>query len=219
MQIQELINKVCTLSCTKEDLVLDYSSIKNLKLKDSKCSFIKYYNLNTILDAFNKCINKEWNIETLVSWCAIYTGIIEGEFLVTSKIEFKGVERLIYDLITTELDIFPGMYADETGYLDETPDILNKLKFYDSLWQQRKDLKAFTIERDLDPNAISVLTLLINENTKEYMTVSSIEDIIFDESIHRININELKQLILKLEKDKYKLVNYNENMYYKYIGK
>ena len=98
------------------------------------------------------------------------------------------------------------MYADETGYLDETPDILNKLKFYDSLWQQRKDLKAFTIERDLDPNAISVLTLLINEKTKEYMTVSSIEDIIFDESIHRININELKQLIHKLKKDKYKLV-------------
>lgn len=219
MQIQELINKVCTLSCTKEDLVLDYSSIKNLELKDSKCSFIKYYNLNTILEAFNKCINKEWNIETLVNWCSIYTGIIEGEFLVNSKINFKGVERLIYDLITTELDIFPSMYADETGYLDETPEILNKLKFYDSLWQQRKDLKAFTIERDLDPNAISVLTLLINEKTKEYMTVSSIEDVIFDESIHRININELKQLIHKLKKDKYKLVNYNENMYYKYIGK
>lgn len=219
MQVEDLIEKVCTFSCTKEDLVLDYSSIKNIKLKDSECSFIKYYNLNTIFEAFNKCLNKEWNIETLVSWCSIYTGIIEGEFLVTSKIEFKGVERLIYDLITTELDIFPGMYADETGYLDETPDILNKLKFYDSLWQQRKDLKAFTIERDLDPNAISVLTLLINEKTKEYMTVSSIEDIIFDESIHRININELKQLILKLEKDKYKLVNYNENMYYKYIGK
>lgn len=207
MQIQELINKVCTLSCTKEDLVLDYSSIKNIKLKDSECSFIKYYNLNTIFEAFNKCINKEWNIETLVSWCAIYTGIIEGEFLVTSKIEFKGVERLIYDLITTELDIFPGMYADEIGYLDEKPEILNKLKFYDNLWQQRKDLKAFTIERDLDPNAISVLTLLINEKTKEYMTVSSIEDIIFDESIHRVNINELKQLILKLEKDKYKQVH------------
>lgn len=219
MQVEDLIEKVCTFSCTKEDLVLDYSSIKNLERKYSKCSFIKYYNLNTILEAFNKCINKEWNIETLVNWCSIYTGIIEGEFLVTSKIDFKGIERLIYDLITTELDIFPGMYADETGYLDETPEILNKLKFYDSLWQQRKDLKAFTIERDLDPNAISVLTLLINEKTKEYMTVSSIEDIIFDESIHRININELKQLILKLEKDKYKLVNYNENMYYKYIGK
>ena len=219
MQVEDLIEKVCTFSCTKEDLVLDYSSIKNLELKDSKCSFIKYYNLNTILDAFNKYINKEWNIETLVNWCSIYTGIIEGQFLVTSKIDFKGIERLIYDLITTELDIFPSMYADETGYLDETPDILNKLKFYDSLWQQRKDLNAFTIERDLDPNAISVLTLLINEKTKEYMTVSSIEDIIFDESIHRININELKQLILKLEKDKYKLVNYNENMYYKYIGK
>ena len=219
MQVEDLIEKVCTFSCTKEDLVLDYSSIKNLERKYSKCSFIKYYNLNTILEAFNKCINKEWNIETLVNWCSIYTGIIEGEILVTSKIDFKGIERLIYDLITTELDIFPGMYADETGYLDETPEILNKLKFYDSLWQQRKDLKAFTIERDLDPNAISVLTLLINEKTKEYMTVSSIEDIIFDESIHRININELKQLILKLEKDKYKLVNYNENMYYKYIGK
>lgn len=219
MQVKDLIEKVCTLSCTKEDLVLDYSSIKNIKLKDSECSFIKYYNLNTIFEAFNKCINKEWNIETLVSWCSIYTGIIEGEFLVTSKIEFKGVERLIYDLITTELDIFPGMYADEICYLDEKPEILNKLKFYDNLWQQRKDLKAFTIERDLDPNAISVLTLLINEKTKEYMTVSSIEDVIFDESIHRVNINELKQLILKLETDKYKLVNYNENMYYKYIGK
>lgn len=207
MKIEELINKVCTLSCTKEDLVLDYSSIKNLELKDSKCSFIKYYNLNTILDAFNKYINKEWNIETLVNWCSIYTGIIEGDFLVNSKINFKGVERLIYDLITTELDIFPGMYANEIGYLDEKPEILNKLKFYDSLWQQRKDLKAFTIERDLDPNAISVLTVLINEKTKEYMTVSSIEDIIFDESIHRVNINELKQLMLKLEKDKYKQVH------------
>lgn len=76
MQIQELINKVCTLSCTKEDLVLDYSSIKNLERKDSKCSFIKYYNLNTILEAFNKYINKEWNIENLVNWCSIYTGII-----------------------------------------------------------------------------------------------------------------------------------------------
>lgn len=42
MKIEELINKVCTLSCTKEDLVLDYSSIKNLELKDSECSFIKY---------------------------------------------------------------------------------------------------------------------------------------------------------------------------------
>lgn len=207
MQIQELINKVCTLSCTKEDLVLDYSSIKNLELKDSECSFIKYYNLNTILEAFNKCINKEWNIETLVSWCSIYTGIIEGDFLVNSKINFKGVERLIYDLITTELDIFPGMYADETGYLDEKPEILNKLKFYDNLWQQIKDLKAFTIERDLDPNLISVFSILINEKTKEYMTVSSIEDVIFDESIHRVNINELKQLILKLEKDKYKQVH------------
>lgn len=99
------------------------------------------------------------------------------------------------------------MYADETDYLDEAPDILNKLKFYDCLWQQRKDLKAFTIEQDLDPNAISVLTVLINEKTKEYMTVSSIEDIIFDESIYRININELKQLIHKLEKDKYKQVH------------
>ena len=39
------------------------------------------------------------------------------------------------------------------------------------------------------------------------MTVSSIEDVIFDESIHRVNINELKQLILKLEKDKYKQVH------------
>lgn len=43
MQVKDLIEKVCTLSCTKEDLVLDYSSIKNLELKDSKCSFIKYY--------------------------------------------------------------------------------------------------------------------------------------------------------------------------------
>lgn len=99
------------------------------------------------------------------------------------------------------------MYADETDYLDEAPEILNKLKFYDSLWQQRKELKAFTIERDLDPNAISVLTILINEKAKEYMTVSSIEDIIFDESIHRININELKQLIHKLERIKYKQVH------------
>lgn len=210
MQVKDLIEKVCTLSCTKEDLVLDYSSIKNIKLKDSECSFIKYYNLNTIFEAFNKCINKEWNIETLVSWCSIYTGIIEGEFLVTSKIDFKGIERLIYDLITTELDIFPSMYADETDYLDEAPEILNKLKFYDCLWQQRKELKAFTIERDLDPNAISVLTILINEKAKEYMTVSSIEDIIFDESIHRININELKQLIHKLERIKYKQVHKEE---------
>lgn len=210
MQVKDLIEKVCTLSCTKEDLVLDYSSIKNLELKDSKCSFIKYYNLNTILEAFNKCINKEWNIETLVNWCSIYTGIIEGQFLVTSKIDFKGIERLIYDLITTELDIFPSMYADETDYLDEAPEILNKLKFYDCLWQQRKELKAFTIERDLDPNAISVLTILINEKAKEYVTVSSIEDIIFDESIHRININELKQLIHKLERIKYKQVHKEE---------
>ena len=40
MQIQELINKVCTLSCTKEDLVLDYSSIKNIKLKENSSEFI-----------------------------------------------------------------------------------------------------------------------------------------------------------------------------------
>lgn len=71
----------------------------------------------------------------------------------------------------------------------------------------KKRLKSFYYRTRLSPNAISVLTLLINEKTKEYMTVSSIEDIIFDESIHRININELKQLILKLEKDKYKQVH------------
>ena len=42
------------------------------------------------------------------------------------------------------------------------------------------------------------------------MTVSSIEDIIFDESIYRININELKQLIHKLERIKYKQVHKEE---------
>ena len=41
MQVEDLIEKVCTFSCTKEDLVLDYSSIKNLERKDSKCSFIR----------------------------------------------------------------------------------------------------------------------------------------------------------------------------------
>ena len=65
MYDKDLTNKVCNLTCTKEDVCRDQSIIKY----DYENPFKKYYDIDIIVGAINKYISKE---------CAIYT-IQEGQ--------------------------------------------------------------------------------------------------------------------------------------------
>ena len=60
MYDRELIQKVCALKCSKEEVVRNQTTIKY----DTAHPFKTYYNVSTITGAINKYISNEWDDQT-----------------------------------------------------------------------------------------------------------------------------------------------------------
>ena len=61
MYDKEMIRKVCDLTCPKEEVVRNQTTIKY----DTEHPFKTYYNVSTITGAITKYISKEWDDQTL----------------------------------------------------------------------------------------------------------------------------------------------------------
>ena len=76
MYDKELIEKVCTLTCSKSDVDRDQTTVKY----DTEYPFRKYYSIEIIKGAIEKFLSGEWDAQTLAGWACIYDWILCGGF-------------------------------------------------------------------------------------------------------------------------------------------
>lgn len=100
---KNLFESICNLTCEKEDFNFNPANRRKVKY-DLEDPFIKYYSYDSIVKAFNKYINKEWDDKTLAHWFCVYCWILNGGFSSKTKSSLNLVEELITFIISDYLD-------------------------------------------------------------------------------------------------------------------
>jgi len=217
MYDKDLINKVCNLTCTKEDLYRNTTSINY----DIGYPFKKYYDVNTIIGALNKYLSKEWDDRTLANWCCIYNWIICGGFHDDLKEDFNPLELFLVNAISWDLD---GLsFFDETYYLEngveEIYEWIEQYKGWDHIWQTRVEWKGVYSPIGLfDKVNGHQYVVLINDIRKEYMIIFS-QDLNNNykhqnEYLKFTSKNKFVKLIEKLKENEYTIISCSEDYYY-----
>ena len=212
MYDKELIERICNLTCSKEDLWENQTTSINY---DSEYPFRKYYDVNIIIKAINKYISKEWDDQTLAGWCCIYNWILCGGFSNDVKEDLNPLEQYLFNDLSWELD---GLsFFDEETYFEESKDeiyeIIESFKNWDHIWQTRDSWKGVYA-----PIGVFDLTngdqyvLLVNETLKEYM-------ILFSEGHLSNNYKHQNDYLRYTSRNKFvKLEKYLKNNGYTMLG-
>lgn len=214
MYNKKLIEKVCNLTCSKEDVCVNQTSIRY----DKDYPFEKYYNIDTIVGAINKYLSKEWDDETLAGWACIYDRIICGGFRKGVKEDFNTLEQFIVDVISWDLD---GLSFHDDALLEEEgiEYMYGRIEGYknlDKLWKTRNDWKCFY-------SAVGYYTkcndeqyvVLFNDKTKEYIIILSdhLENGYSDEYVRFIAEDKFIELIEQLDEEGFAVLHYDEKWY------
>ncbi|MBQ3014491.1 MAG: hypothetical protein IJD75_05090, partial [Clostridia bacterium] len=112
MYDKDLTRRICDLSCTKNDIAVNQTTVKY----DTEQPFIKYYSLSTLRGAIEKYLFKEWDDTTLAGWACLYCWILSGGFDDNLKEDLNSFESFFKDLLTWDLDglsFFSEEYWDE----------------------------------------------------------------------------------------------------------
>ena len=172
MYDKELIEKVCNLTCSKEEVCRDQTTINY----DVDHPFEKYFDVNIIIGALNKYISKEWDETTLAHWFCIYDYIICGGFSDDLKEDYNPLERFITEVISWDLD---GLsFFDEEAYLDDGINtIYGWIEWYkniDHIWKTRDSWHGvYAAIGEYDSENRQQYVLLINDKLKKYMIIFS----------------------------------------------
>jgi len=216
MYDKDLIERVCNLTCTKEDVVRNQNTIKY----DTEYPFNKYYDINAIIGAFNKYLSKEWDDLTLSGWFCIYDWIIRGGFFNIVE-DLNPLEQFLVDVISWDLDglsFFDEEYL-ENG-LDEVYESMEQLKNLDHVWQTRFEWKGvYSPIGECDKGNGEQYVVLINDKTKEYMIMYSdyFKNGYEDEFFKYVSEEEFKKLIEELKTKDYTIISFAEELYYSEI--
>ncbi len=216
MYDKDLIERVCNLTCSKEDVCRDQTTINY----DCEYPFRKYYDVNIIIGAINKYISKEWDIQTLASWFCKYDWILCGGFSNKLKEDLNPLEQYLCDDLSWTLD---GLsFCDCENYFEEPEKeifaLIEDFKNWDHIWQTRDSWKGVYAPID-EYNIINgdQYVLLINDKLKEYMIVFS-EHLSNNykhqnEYLRYTTKNKFVKLVEKI-KDEYKIISRSEEFYY-----
>lgn len=214
MHDKDLIEKICNLTCDKNDVYRNQTTINY----DYEYPFKKYYDVNIIIGAFNKYLSKEWDDRTLAGWFCIYNWIICGGFHDDLKENLNSLEEFLKDVISWYLD---GLsFFDEENYLEDgMNDVyswIDGFKNLDHIWQTRNDWKAvYAMVGKFAAFNENQYVVLINEKLNEYIIIHSdhLENGFEDEIFKYTTEEEFAKLIEKL-KENYKIISCSEEFYY-----
>ena len=218
MYDKELIERICKLTCSKEDVCRNQTTINF----DSEYPFRKYYDVNIIIKAINKYISKEWDDQTLAGWCCIYNWILCGGFSNDVKEDLNPLEQYLFDDLSWGLD---GLsFFDEETYFEESKDeiyeIIESYKKWDHIWQTRDSWKGIYAPIGMfDLTNGNQYVLLVNETLKEYMILFS-EGHLSNNYKHQNDYlrytsrNKFIKLEKHLKKNGYTMLGCSERFYY-----
>lgn len=211
MYDKNLIEKICNLSCTKEELYTNQSTINY----DCEFPFKKYYHIDIIISAFNKYLSKEWDEHILARWCCIYMWILRGGFSKNLKEDLNFLEEFLVDTLIWELDSLT--FCDERE--DNIYSIIENFKTLDHVWQTRNSWKGvYATIGEFDLSNGDQYVLLINEELKEYIIIFSTGHLSNNyqhqnEYLRYTTKNKFVKLVEKI-KNKYKNISHSEEYYY-----
>ena len=212
MYDRELIQKVCALTCSKEEVVRNQTTIKY----DTVHPFKKYYNVSAITGAINKYISKEWDDQTLAHWACIYCWILSGGFDDNVKEDLDTLEGFFRDVVTWDLDGL-SFFSAEGNDLQDMHECIELFECYDHIWQTRKQWRAvYAMIGPFAKTNEDQFVALINDTTKEYMIIHSdhLENGFEDEYFKFVTQAEHVLLIEQLKNSGYQILSCSEEYYY-----
>ena len=215
MYDKELIQRVCNLSCLKEEVERDQTTIKY----DTEHPFRKYYSLSTIKGAIEKYISNEWDDQTLADWACIYCWILSGGFDDNIIDDLNSFERFFKDFITWDLDGL-SFFSAENQEAYEMQEMIEQFEHFDHIWQTRNEWKAvYAMIGSFAEENEDQYSLLVNNTKKEYMIMYSdhLENGYEDEYFHFVSQDEHVALVEQLKKDGYTMLSCSEEYYYSEI--
>lgn len=207
-----LIQRVCSLTCTLEDVVREQTTIKY----DNEQPFKKYYNVSSITGAIERYISGEWDDIMLAHWACIYSWILCGGFAKDKIDDLNSFERFFRNFITWDLDglSFFSAEADDERDMEE---LIRLYKDYDHIWQTRDEWRCVyaMIGQYAKENGDQYVAL-INDTTREYMIMYSdhLENGYEDDHFRFVSKKEHLALTSRLKDEGYTLLPCSEDFYY-----
>lgn len=209
---KELIQKICDVTCTKDEVCRDQTTIKY----DTQFPFKKYFNLDSIVKAIGMYTSHNWNDATLASWFCIYNWIICGGFSDDLKENLTPLEEFLKEVISWDLDglsFFDESVSEES---EDLTDVIQSFKDFLHILNTINDWKCYyaCVGEECKWNDENYI-VLINDKTKEYMMVSSafLEIEYSDDIFHHLEDKEFIQLIKELKRNNYKSLPHSEYWY------
>ena len=212
MYDRELIQKVCALTCSKEEVVRNQTTIKY----DTAHPFKKYYNVSTITGAINKYISNEWDDQTLAHWACIYCWILSGGVGNNKTEDLNTLEWFFKAVVTWDLDGLSFFSAGDND-LQDMHECIELFECYDHIWQTRKQWRAvYAMIGPFAKTNEDQFVALINDTTKEYMIIHSdhLENGFEDEYFKFVTQAEHVLLIEQLKNSGYQILSCSEEYYY-----
>ncbi|MBQ2738463.1 MAG: hypothetical protein IJF38_07210 [Clostridia bacterium] len=215
MYDKDLIERVCSLSCSRDDVARSQTAVKY----DTEHPFKKYYSLNTVKGACDKYLRREWDDRFLANFACIYLWVLSGGFDDGVVEDLSSIESFLKDLIVDDLDSLSFFYED---YTDDEPreNIKERIKLFESydyiLATQSSWRAVYAMIGPFAEENGDQFVMLINDNAKEYMIIYSdfIDNGYADARFSFVSADEHIALEKKLRSDGYTLLSHSEEYYY-----
>ena len=210
---KDLTNKVCNLTCTKDDVCVNQLKIKY----DYEYPFKKYYDVNIIIGAINKYLLNEWDADMLAGWACIYNWIICGGFHDDLKEDLNSFEEFLKEVISWDLDgmsFYDEAYPDKDESLDEW---IQQYRDWDHIWQTRSGWRAaYAMIGQYAEFNEDQYVVVYNDELKEYMIIHSdhLENGFEDDKFKYITEEAFIALIEQLKEEEFNILSCSEKWYY-----
>lgn len=195
-----MINCECSF-----DELAEFSVNMSVKKEfDFNNSFNKYYNLDKILMAIEKYLNKTINAEYLTYWANVYNWILMASYFFNDNYS-NSFKQLLRNSISWELDAL-SFFDSENEKQDKKnlKKFIVDFKILDYLYNKINNLMIYyaSYKDEFDQTIIKVL--FVDEKTNVFHVLET-DNFIPEKNVGtKIEINELKGKVLNLSKQKYK---------------
>lgn len=171
---------------------------------DFNDSFNKYYNLDKILMAIEKYLNKTINAEYLAYWANVYNWILMASYFFNDNYS-NSFKQLLRNSISWELDALSFFDSEnEKQAKKNLKKFIVDFKILDYLYNKINNLMIYyaSYKDEFDQTIIKVL--FVDEKTNVFHVLET-DNFIPEKNVGtKIEINELKGKVLNLSKQKFK---------------
>ena len=213
MYDKELFQRICDLTCSKDDVIRSQTSMEY----DTVEPFKKYYSIATIKGAMEKFISQEWDDRTLAHWACIYSWILTGGCRDTEE-HLTPLQRFLCGVIVWDLDglsFFGDEYCEDSIKL--LRDCIQVFENYDHILKTHGEWRVLNATiGPYDESNGARWVLLINNRRSEYMILyADFSDNPCEHTFFkRVKAKEFIRHVEDLKSKDYTLLTCSEEYYY-----